>query len=277
VLGLEWEYGAIECREPELEELLDTSGSEWRGFSLTMPLKDEARWLAAVVDPIAEESGVVNTLLRLADRADGPTWAGFNTDVGGLAAALDEADIDVSRTVVLGAGATAVSAVLAARALGAGSVVVLARRPEAAEGLATRFDGSGTGLRCAGYGLGDPQAENGEAFPGATAVISTLPGQAADSLVLPDRLLQTPMFDVAYDPWPSPLAERWRAAGTPAHSGLGMLVHQALLQLRIFVNGDPGLPLDRETGVLAAMRLAAGMGDGDLRSETGETTESEKR
>ncbi len=39
-----------------------------------------------------------------------------------------------------------------------------------------------------------------------------------------------------------------------------MLLHQALLQVRIFVTGDPDTAVDDETAVLAAMRLAT-MGD----------------
>jgi shikimate dehydrogenase len=39
-----------------------------------------------------------------------------------------------------------------------------------------------------------------------------------------------------------------------------MLLHQALLQVRVFVGGDPGSVLPDEAAVLAAMRLAV-MGD----------------
>ena len=35
-----------------------------------------------------------------------------------------------------------------------------------------------------------------------------------------------------------------------------MLLHQALLQVRIFVSGEVDVPLDDESAVLAAMRKA---------------------
>ena len=35
-----------------------------------------------------------------------------------------------------------------------------------------------------------------------------------------------------------------------------MLLHQALVQVRIFVSGDPLVPLPDEAAVLAAMRAA---------------------
>lgn len=257
VLGLDWAYGRQELQARDLEGFLDSLGPEWRGLSLTMPLKEEAHRLAAILDPVAQRSGAVNTLLRL---SAGAGWAGFNTDVGGLAAAMHGAGLDALRTVVLGAGATAGSAVLAALGIGAERVLVLARRPEAAADLGRRFGsdtGEGEPLEIDSAGLADVDlAARLEEFA-PTLVISTLPGPAGAEVALQAILTAAPLFDVAYDPWPSPLAERWREAGSEAHPGIDMLVEQALLQVRIFVGGDPSQPLADEPGVLAAMRSAA--------------------
>ncbi|WP_244304602.1 shikimate dehydrogenase family protein [Leucobacter viscericola] len=238
LLELPWSYGSAELTADGLETFLKSCGAEWQGLSLTMPLKEEAHRLAVVRDPVAEESGVVNTLLRLAGDAG---WAGFNTDVAGLANAIEMAGLDARHTVVLGSGATAVSAVLAVRRLGAETVRILARNTAAAADLADRFD----------LGLFDA----GESAP-ATLVVSTLPGPASATVDLPGELMQIPLFDVAYDPWPSPLALRWDAAGGSAHSGLEMLVEQAIIQIRIFRNGDPDTPLPGEENVRAVMQQA---------------------
>ena len=264
-LGLPWHYTAVRIGEAGLERFLATRGEEWRGFSVTMPLKTEAHRLSTVLDPVARESGVVNTLFRLVGGGDAPSWAGFNTDVAGLAAALRTSGMRLSRTLILGAGATAVSAILAARQLGAERVTVLARRPQAAMALAERFDGSRAdsagsrgSFRVLGYGWADP--ESGESVraevAAATAVISTLPGDAGERIALPAGLNSVPLFDVAYDPWPSPLAERWKATGGEAHAGIDMLVEQALAQVRIFVGGDPAFSLTDEARLLATMRDA---------------------
>lgn len=266
-LGLEWRYSAIRCGETALRGFLRSRGPAWLGFSVTMPLKEEALRVAATLDPVARESGVVNTLRRLpvgaADEPEAsPRWAGFNTDVAGLARAIVAAGFDPARTVVLGAGATAVSAALAARDLGAERVTVLARRLDPAAAIRERFHGTASPgsdpieVRAGQLGAGAAPVSE---LRRASLVISTLPGSAGAALALPDALDRVPLLDVAYDPWPSPLAIRARACGGVAHSGLDMLVEQALIQLRIFVHGDPGLPLDDEDGLLAAMR-AAGMG-----------------
>ncbi|WP_244302814.1 shikimate dehydrogenase family protein [Leucobacter coleopterorum] len=235
LLELPWDYGSAELTADGLEAFLKSCGAEWQGLSLTMPLKEEAHRLAVMRDPVAEQSGVVNTLLRLAGDAG---WAGFNTDVPGLASAIDRADLDVTHTIVLGSGATAVSAILAVQHLGAERVQILARNTATAADLAQRFN-----LEPGGNAA-------------ATLVISTLPGPASDTVELPSELLQIPLFDVAYDPWPSPLARRWEAAGGVSHSGLEMLVEQAIIQIRIFRNGDPDTPLPSEDEVRAAMQRA---------------------
>ena len=262
-LGLPWTYEPIECGEEDLETLLATRGAQWRGFSLTMPLKGEARRLARVVDSVAAESGVVNTLLRLAEDSSGvPQWAGFNTDVAGLASALKRAELDATRTVVLGSGATAVSAILAARQSGAQRIEIIARNTQAISELVQRFDGTaepgGEPVHLSGTALAHAETDYADsACADASLVISTLPGPVAGELTLPAALLSVPLFDVAYDPWPSPLAERWNEAGGVAHAGLEMLVEQALVQVRIFVNGDSGTELSDEDGLRAIMRAAS--------------------
>jgi shikimate dehydrogenase len=82
--------------------------------------------------------------------------------------------------------------------------------------------------------------------------ISTLP-----SGVIVDRLNvheQAVIFDVAYDPWPSKLATSWQASNRI--SGIEMLLWQALIQLRIFVNGDGTVLLENESDVFNAMSNA---------------------
>jgi shikimate dehydrogenase len=71
-------------------------------------------------------------------------------------------------------------------------------------------------------------------------VVSTVPADAQDDSLVA-RCADVPVvFDVVYDPWPTPLA----AAATDRIlvAGLDLLVHQAVLQFELF-SGVPG-PLD---------------------------------
>ena len=62
------------------------------------------------------------------------------------------------------------------------------------------------------------------------------------------------LFDVAYAPWPSALGRAW--TGGRAISGDGMLLRQAVRQIRVFRHGDQSIALPREDVVVAAMRAA---------------------
>ena len=95
-------------------------------------------------------------------------------------------------------------------------------------------------------------------MPAATpdAVVSTVPGGAAN-LVFPEAVrAASVLFDVAYDPWPTSLANQWLDAGGFVISGIELLLNQALGQVRVFVGGDPDLQLENEDAVVAAMRAA---------------------
>lgn len=250
LLGLAWSFDRFRVEAHELEEFLEQRRDSFRGFAVTMPLKVEAHRLSAILDPVARETGVVNTLLRLDSEAQ--PWAGFNTDVGGLTSALSRAQLSAANTLILGAGATAVSAILAAKSLGAERITVCARREVAARVLAERF-----GVQAVSFD--ELSAADSAAH---TLAISTLPASAGAHVTLAPALFEIPLLDVVYDPWPSPLAARWEAAGGLAVSGLSMLIEQALLQIRIFYGGDPGFPLEQEETLRAAMFAAArGMGD----------------
>jgi shikimate dehydrogenase len=91
-------------------------------------------------------------------------------------------------------------------------------------------------------------------------VISTLPGGTALEVEFPPELRRgAPLLDVSYEPWPSPLAASWLSVGGRVSSGLEMLAHQALAQVRIFVGGDPTLELLGDAAVLEAMRASIGL------------------
>lgn len=257
-LGLDWTYDAIEVSEGSLTQFVDGLGAEWRGLSLTMPLKTEAAALIEDLDPLAQHTGAVNTVL-LQKGSEGRTLSGFNTDVTGLVRALAEGGVTVARRVViLGAGATASSALIAAAEIGAESVDILVRTPRKAAPLVEL--GRSRGLVVTVSELPVATGPNGTAQVSALAdpadvMISTLPGGTQLGDVFPASFRRdTVLFDVSYSPWPSALATAWQQVDGTVLNGLSMLLHQALIQVRIFVNGDPFEPVEREHDVLAAMR-----------------------
>ncbi|WP_460433356.1 shikimate dehydrogenase family protein, partial [Angustibacter speluncae] len=139
-LGLDdWSYEAVEVREADLPAFLDGLDHGWAGLSLTMPLKRAVLPLLDEVSPLAGLLGVVNTVTFGpavdADAGTDPRWTdpglrtrrGDNTDVAGIVEAVREAGTTSpgGQVVLLGAGATALSALAAARELGLGDATAL--------------------------------------------------------------------------------------------------------------------------------------------------------
>ncbi len=243
VLGLDWTYARRRVDAGEFTAALGDLDASWRGLSLTMPLKTVAHEAAATRDRRAELTGAVNTLLL---GPDGPH--GFNTDVGGIVRALaDEGVTSLETARIVGAGATATSALVALAELGASRVEVVARRPTAVAPLEAVGEQLGVTV------VPVPLAVH--SYAPVPVTIATLPGDAsvaapaAAALAAGGRLV-----DVVYGHWPTALSSAWEAAALPARSGLGMLVHQALLQVRVFTSGDVDTELPHEAEVLAAMR-----------------------
>lgn len=255
-LGLDWNYEALELTGDRLSEFIGGLDESWRGLSLTMPLKQDVVPLLSRMDELSALTGGANTVLirRLADSSR--FLEGFNTDVPGIVRALTAAGhCRSSHTIILGGGATASSALVAAAQLGAEIVTVLARSPERASFLSEVARNAGVALAILPL---TPESLGGLS---ADLVISTLPGDAAPTELLRGSALvaTSALLDVAYHPWPSSLAGLWAENDRLALSGLAMLVQQALIQIRIFVAGDPFAPLSNEDAVLAAMQSAVGL------------------
>lgn len=246
-LGLNWRYEAAEVSGSSLSEFITGCGTDWRGLSLTMPLKREVLPLLTTRDALVELTGSANTVLFT---GDGPR--GFNTDVYGVVRALAEKGVPVVTSVrLLGAGATAASVLVAVASLGASNVHIIARSPDRAAASRELAGRLGLDVRVTGFDPADwPRTE-------PDLVVSTLPGGSAADLNVNDFVLRgASYFDVAYEPWPTPLAARFRATGATVVGGIDMLLHQALGQVRIFVTGTAETALPEEATVLAAMRAA---------------------
>ncbi|MFD4986825.1 shikimate dehydrogenase [Streptomyces sp. NPDC058374] len=238
-LGLDgWSYDRYETDEAQLRGFVAGLGPEWAGLSLTMPLKRAALALCETATPVARSVEAVNTLVRDADGG----WHGDNTDVPGLVAALRERGVEKApEAAVLGAGATASSALAALASIGAEQVAVYVRSEARAEEV--REWGRRLGVEAAAR----PWERAAEALH-LPLVIATTPAGAADALAaeVPER--PGTLFDVLYEPWPTPLAARWAERGGTVLGGLDLLVHQAVLQVERMTGTAPA--------PLAAMRTA---------------------
>ncbi|WP_203566936.1 shikimate dehydrogenase [Aestuariimicrobium ganziense] len=227
-LGLDWHYQACHVTLAILPDFVTSLDESWRGLSCTMPHK-EAIVAMGATDEVVDLVGVANTLVFDGRPADPGTTLVRNTDVPGFGIALAAHGItSLGSATIVGNGATARSALVAAAGLGATRVDVLARDPQRAVGLVAL--GEQLGVDVTATGLGD-EARSSD------LVVSTVPvsgsGPHAEALVA----LAPVVFDSVYDPWPTPLAEAGSTTGRLVLNGLDLLAGQAVDQVRWMTGG----------------------------------------
>jgi shikimate dehydrogenase len=219
-----WTYTAVECAESELAGFVAGLGPQWAGLSLTMPLKEVALQVAGTVSPLALALGAANTLVP------GPTgWYADNTDAPGMVDALRAAGTpDGVAVAILGGGGTARAALAAARELRARSVTVYVRRPVAGDELRPVAAALGVPLAVAPWSLAAGACHDDD------LVVSTVPKGGADHLAGADWRPGGVLFDVVYDPWPTPVAAAATRAGCRVVSGLDLLLTQGARQFELY-------------------------------------------
>ncbi|KUN66544.1 shikimate dehydrogenase [Streptomyces canus] len=221
-LGLTgWSYDRFELDEAALPGFVGQLGPEWAGLSVTMPLKRAVIPLLDEISDTAASVEAVNTVVF----TEGGRRLGDNTDIPGMVAALRERGIEqVDSAAILGAGATASSALAALARICTGEVVAYVRSEARAAEMRQWGERLDIEVRTADW------ADAAEALD-APLVIATTPAGATDALAhaVPER--PAALFDVLYDPWPTALAARWSMIGGAVVSGLDLLVHQAVLQV----------------------------------------------
>ena len=227
-LGLDWTYDAFEVAESELAAFMANCDESWRGLSLTMPLKRQVIPLADEVTDVARILGVANTV----EFRDGQIIVS-NTDCAGALSALAERGVRKTKTArILGGGATAASIAYALASNGVEHLEFVVRDPGRAEEAvaAARAAGADVVVRQIDKPLIDV----------VDLLVSTVPEkvvlQNAHDLVDSAHAV----FDVIYDPWPTPLAQAAKEAGVPLVSGLDLLAHQATFQVELMT----GRPVD---------------------------------
>ncbi|MBI0295589.1 shikimate dehydrogenase [Streptomyces sp. PRKS01-29] len=242
-LGLSgWTYDRFEVDETGLPDFFkrlgEDAGPAWAGLSLTMPLK---RAVIPLLDEISDTAASVEAVNTVVFGDDGRR-RGDNTDIPGMLAALRERGVGrVARAAVLGAGATASSALAALSRICDGEVTAYVRSEARAAEMRQWGERLGVAVRTADWG-------DAAGALGAPLVIATTPAGTTDALAasVPDR--PGALFDVLYEPWPTPLAAAWAARGGSVVGGLDLLVHQAVLQVEQMTGRAPA--------PLAAMREA---------------------
>ncbi|MEW6251283.1 MAG: type I 3-dehydroquinate dehydratase [Planctomycetota bacterium] len=241
------------------------------GLSITLPHKEHAlRWLERAgmpVTDVARRCRAVNTLTRTA----AGRWAGDNTDVDGIVAALAGVSalagsgLGGRRVAVLGAGGAARAAVVALQERGC-DVTVYNRTAERAARLAHELRcafgpwparGGGWDARGpAALGQSAPAAVGAEIARADILINCTSVGlwPAENDAPVPDDLLRPGaiVFDTVYNPPETRLLRAARARGCTVIPGAAMFIGQAAAQIERW-HGVPAPRPIMEAALAAAL------------------------
>lgn len=186
------------------------------GINVTIPYKKEVMKYLDVIDPQALSVGSVNTVVN----HNGKLY-GYNTDVYGMKCLLAKNGISLTKkkVLILGTGGTSLTAMTAAKELGAAQIIRVSRSGK---------DGAVTYVQAV--------AEHAD----AQVILNTTPvGMYPDTVGLaPVDLGSFPALtgvaDVIYNPLRSALVLDAESRGIPTCGGLYMLVFQAIRASELF-------------------------------------------
>jgi shikimate dehydrogenase len=255
-VGLDWVYVALEVREGDAVAALGAVRAlGFEGLSVTMPHKETVALAVDRLTSVAERLGAANTVVRR-----GRDLVGDSTDGAGFidALRLDEGySPEHRRFAVLGTGGAARAVVLAVAQAGAASVVVIGRTPDRARAAATLAGPVGRVGRL--EDVGDAEVVVNATPVGMDAVRPLRPEDGGE-LGLPldldlGRLGPGQLVvDLVYSPAVTPLLDAARKQGAVAVNGLGMLIHQAAHQFRLWTGEAPPLEAMSAAGLAALAR-----------------------
>jgi shikimate dehydrogenase len=236
-LNLDYAYEAVQVSAGSLERFINESGAKYSGFSITMPLKFEAAAFATYAELLG--TGVCNTLVR-----NETGFFGYNTDVYGIQMAVKSFIRNPVKSVaILGSGATARSAVVAALGVvGVTNITVFARDTEKAIALNELVSDDEVSFES--RGLAD--------FTGGfDLTINTLPAGTANSLSITPK--QTGfLLSAGYSTVDSDFNNQFSSSHLIA--GTEMLIWQAVQQVKLFVGQDIDASAIDEAALADVMR-----------------------
>lgn len=227
-LGIEDDYVRTRVAADELTDFLDRrrADPDWRGCNVTIPHKETVISLLDRLDAGADAIGAVNCVVP----RDGGL-AGYNTDIDGVAAALDSTPLEGRKAVVIGAGGGA-RAVVAYLGRHQADVVVLARNPAKAQDLRSLAE-----LELL------PLDSAERAFEGAAAIVNATSLGMIGADQMPEPLLDAVRSNAAYallfDLVATPLQTPFLSCGDRIVDGLTMLIGQARRAFELFFGRTP--------------------------------------
>jgi len=239
-LGLDLIYFAIPCRNEDLKIVLKSLQKiNCKGLNITIPFKEKVFDLCSEISPIANQLKAINTLKLNSERE----WSATNTDVEGFIYPLKKLNLTKKQSIVLGSGGAARSVIQGLINLNLSKISVISRNKSSLDALLKNFDNQ---IQLQGLLNNDDQAQI--LIREADLIVNTTPvGMKTTNFennVLPygeafwkSLNSKTIVYDLIYNPAPTPLLIFSAKRGCMTIDGLEMLVAQGMKSISFWTDG----------------------------------------
>jgi shikimate dehydrogenase len=239
-LGLDLIYIAIPCKDEDLELVLNSLKKiNCKGLNITIPHKEKVFDLCSEISPIANKLKAINTLKLNSEKE----WSATNTDVEGFIYPLKKLNLSKKQSIVLGSGGAARSVIQGLINLNFSKISVISRNKSSLDELSKNFKNQ-IEIQC--LLNSDNQAQN--LIEEADLIVNTTPVGMKTAMnetnVLPYgkdfwRSLnsKTAIYDLIYNPAPTPLLQLGKKKGCMTIDGLEMLIAQGIGSLSFWTDG----------------------------------------
>jgi len=239
-LGLDLIYIAVPCKDEDLELVLNSFKKiNCKGLNFTIPHKEKVFNLCSEISPIANKLKAINTLKLNSEKE----WSATNTDVEGFIYPLKNLNLAKKKSIILGSGGAARSVIQGLINLNLSTISVISRNKSSLNELIKNFDNQ---IQLQGFLNNDDRTQI--LIQEADLIVNTTPvGMKTtkyENNLLPYgeafwRSLnsKTIVYDLIYNPAPTPLLKFSAKKGCMTINGLTMLVAQGIKSLSFWTDG----------------------------------------
>jgi len=239
-LGLDLIYIAIPCKDEDLKSVLDSLKKiNCKGLNITIPYKEKVFNLCSEISPIANRLKAINTLKLNTEKE----WSATNTDVDGFIYPLKNLNLTNKQSIVLGSGGASRSVIQGLINLNFSTISVVSRNKSSLEELIKNFEDQ---IAIQGLLNNDKRAQ--DLIKEADLIVNTTPvgmkkATNAENMLPYGEIFwrsldaKTIVYDLIYNPAPTPLLKFSAKKGCMIIDGLQMLIAQGIKSLSFWTDG----------------------------------------
>ncbi len=239
-LGLDLIYIAIPCKNEDLRSVINSlKNINCKGLNITIPFKEKVFDLCDEITPIAKKLKAINTLKLNDDKK----WSATNTDVDGFIYPLKNLHLTKKTAIVLGSGGAARSVIEGLIRLNFSKISVISRNQNSLSQLIKNFVEQ---KQIRGLLFDDKEIDN--LIEETDLIVNTTPVGMKTSTnnehFLPYGEMfwkslnaKTIVYDLIYNPTPTPLLKYSDKKGCMIIDGTQMLIAQGIKSLSFWTDG----------------------------------------